>query len=105
MNKLIDITNKLFEEHVKEGEKSYTKNNMKATYKSTETRIVAGDKNEFVGQVYFEIDIDVKGEKDYTSTERIMRIKKMKNDKGILHVKLRDNDKIINFMSNDKGKT
>ncbi|WP_042274599.1 hypothetical protein [[Clostridium] dakarense] len=108
MNKLIDITNKFFEEYVKESKESYTKNNMNATYKPTEIIIIAGDKNEFLAKVYFEIDIDVDGERDYTSTERTMRIKKNDNneykivDEG--NSATIDGLKLVNYSNKDKDK-
>ncbi|MBO3444920.1 hypothetical protein [Clostridium sp. CCUG 7971] len=108
MNKLIDITNKFFEEYVKKGKESYAKDNMNATYKATEIKIVAGDKNEFVGQVYFEIDIDVNGERDYTSTERTMRIKKMDKDEYKVvdegNSVTIDGLKSVNYSNKDKDK-
>lgn len=80
INNLIDITNEFFNQYAQKGENSYKEQNMKATYRNNETVIVAGDKSEFVGMVYYEVDIDVNGEKDYSSSYHKMRIKK--DDKG-----------------------
>lgn len=80
MNTLVNIANEFFEDHCKKGEEQYEKMNMKATYKNNETVIVAGDKNEFVAMVYFELNVDVNGENDYTSSYYKMRIKK--DEKG-----------------------
>ena len=80
MNKLIDVTNNFFNEYVKKGQASYKNKDMDATYTNKETVIVAGDKNEFVGMVYYEVDVNVNGENDYTSSYHEMRFKK--DDKG-----------------------
>lgn len=76
INNLIHITEQFFNEYIKKCESSYKEQNMKATYKNNEIVIVAGDKKEFVGMVYYEVDIDVNGEKDYSSSYHKMRIKK-----------------------------
>lgn len=79
MNNLVTITNQFFDEYAKKGQVSYEKLNMTATYTNNETVIVAGDENEFMGMVYFEVDVDVNGENDHTSSYHKMRIKKGKD--------------------------
>ena len=69
INNLVHITEQFFNEYVKKCESSYKEQNMKATYKNNEIVIVAGDKKEFVGMVYYEVDIDVNGEKDLQEHE------------------------------------
>ena len=76
MNNLVTITNQFFDKYAKKGQASYEKLNMTATYTNNETVIVAGDKNEFMSMVYFEVDVDVNGENDDTSSYHKMRIKK-----------------------------
>ncbi len=79
MNKLINITNHFFEEYAKKSEKKYENQNMKAKFVNNETSIISGNKNEFIGMVFYEINIDVNGEKDYVSDYIKMRIKKDKS--------------------------
>ncbi|MDU6248651.1 MAG: hypothetical protein E6612_06995, partial [Paeniclostridium sordellii] len=76
MDSLIDVTNNFFNEYAKKGEASYEEKGMKAVYTNKETEIVAGDKNEFMAMVYFDVDVNVNGEKDFTSSYHKMRIKK-----------------------------
>ncbi len=94
INNLVHITEQFFNEYVKKCESSYKEQNMKATYKNNEIVIVAGDKKEFVGMVYYEVDIDVNGEKDYSSSYHKMRIKK--DNKG--SYKLIEEGNQVNFI-------
>lgn len=85
MKKLIEVTNNMFETYIKKGEQTYASQNMKAKYTPTETVLIAGDSKEFVALVYFELNVDVNGENDYTSAVHTMRIKKInKNDYKII---------------------
>lgn len=108
INKLIEITNDLFKEYTQKQEEDYKNMNMKATYKPTETVILAGDKNEFIGQVFFELNVDVNGENDYTSAEHKMRIKKMNNNEyNVIQEGVdvtNENLEIINYSNKDTKK-
>ncbi|RDY26271.1 exo-alpha-sialidase [Romboutsia weinsteinii] len=85
MKKLVEVTNHMFETYIKKGEQTYASQNMKAKYTPTETVLIAGDSKEFVALVYFELNVDVNGENDYTSAVHTMRIKKInKNDYKII---------------------
>ncbi|MPM75539.1 hypothetical protein SDC9_122532 [bioreactor metagenome] len=108
MNDLVTITNDFFNEYTKKGEEKYEELNMKAIYKNNETVIVAGDKNEFVGMVYFEVNVDVNGENDYTSSYHTMRIKKDVNGKYKLveegNTVNIEGLKLVNYSNNKKEK-
>lgn len=108
INKLIEITNDLFKEYIQKQEDNYKNMNMTATYKPTETVIVAGDKNEFIGQVYFELNVDVNGENDYTSAEHKMRIKKISNNEYKVIQEgvdvTNENLEIVNYSNKDTKK-
>lgn len=80
LKRLIEVSNTLFEEYIEKGEKSYLNKNMKAEYKPTETVIVAGNNKEFVSQIFYEVNIDVDGEKDFVSSQHTMKIKKVKHN-------------------------
>lgn len=106
MDSLIDVTNNFFNEYIKKGEASYEENGMKAVYTNKETVIVAGDKNEFMAMVYFDVEVDVNGEKDFTSSHYKMRIKKDNNgnytliDEGNM---VDSNDlKVVNYSNKQK---
>lgn len=76
MENLIQVTNNMFEIYIKKGEQTYASQNMQAKYSPIETVIITGNSEEFVGQVYFKVDIDVNGEKDYDFSEHIKKINK-----------------------------
>ena len=105
MKKLVDITRDCFNEYIKKNEEKYHKLNMKAKYKDNEIVILAGDKKEFVGMVYFELNVDVNGENDYTSSYHTMRIKR--NDSGDYEVIAENNEatvdglKLVNYSNKE----
>lgn len=106
MDSLIDVTNNFFNEYAKKGEASYEEKGMKAVYTNKETEIVAGDKNEFMAMVYF--DVNVNGEKDFTSSYHKMRIKKDNNGNYTLidegNMVDRDGLEIVNYSNKQKQK-
>lgn len=108
MDSLIDVTNNFFNEYAKKGEASYEEKGMKAVYTNKETEIVAGDKNEFMAMVYFDVDVNVNGEKDFTSSYHKMRIKKDNNGNYTLidegNMVDRDGLEIVNYSNKQKQK-
>lgn len=108
MNNMVTVTNEFFDKYAKKGQESYEKLNMTATYKNNETVIVAGDKNKFVGMVYFEVNVDVNGENDYTSSYHKMKIKKDDNGDYKLveegNLVTVDELKLVNYSAKEKEK-
>lgn len=106
MDNLIDVTNTFFNEYIKKGKSSYEEKGMKAVYTNKETVIVAGDKNEFMSMVYFDVDISVNGKKDFTSSYHKMRIKKDSNGNYVLidegNMVDRQNLSIVNYSNKQK---
>lgn len=117
MKKLITISDNFFNDYIKKGEQSYLSKNMTAKYNPTQTIIVAGDSNEFVSLTFFEVNIDVNGEKDFVSSEHKMRIKKVKSNEyeiisqgrdvttenlEFVYYSSKDNDKIDKDINNVK---
>lgn len=108
MDSLIDVTNNFFNEYIKKGEASYEEKEMKAVYTNKETVIVAGDKNEFMAMVYFDVEVDVNDEKDFTSSHYKMRIKKDNNGNYTLidEGNMVDSNglKVVNYSNKQKQK-
>ncbi|MGL5327983.1 MAG: WD40/YVTN/BNR-like repeat-containing protein, partial [Peptostreptococcaceae bacterium] len=105
---LINVANDFFNEYTEKGKLSYQEKGMEAVYTNKETVIVAGDKDEFMAMVYFDVDVAVNGENDFTSSYHKMRIKKDNDGSYYLidegNMVNREGLEIVNYSNKQKQK-